>query len=82
MYKESTPTFWEDIYLKNDIGWDLNGPTPIFFHLSKILKTGKVCIVGCGRGFDAVMFAKKGFDEGEDFEGELITVIDELLKEQ
>ena len=26
--------------------------------------------------------AKKGFDEGEDFEGELITVIDELLKEQ
>jgi len=62
MHKESTPTFWEDIYLKNDIGWDLNGPTPIFFHLSKILKTGKVCIVGCGRGFDAVMFAKKGFD--------------------
>tara|TARA_S200000501_G_scaffold8750_1_gene7862 strand:+ start:84403 stop:85008 length:606 start_codon:yes stop_codon:yes gene_type:complete len=62
MHKENSPKFWEDIYLKNDIGWDLNGPTPIFLHLSKFLKTGKVCIVGCGRGFDAVMFAKKGFD--------------------
>ena len=57
MHKENSPKFWEDIYLKNDIGWDLNGPTPIFLHLSKFLKTGKVCIVGCGRGFDAVMFA-------------------------
>ena len=62
MHKENSPKFWVDIYLKNDIGWDLNGPTPIFLHLSKFLKTGKVCIVGCGRGFDAVMFAKKGFD--------------------
>ena len=22
--------FWEDIYKKDDIGWDLNGPTPTF----------------------------------------------------
>ena len=32
--------------------------------------------------YRTIRLAKKGFDEGEDFEGELITVIDELLKEQ
>ena len=25
------------------------------------LKTGSLCIIGCGRGYDAIMFAKKGF---------------------
>ena len=32
--------------------------------------------------YRTIRLAKKGFDEGEDFEGELISVIDELLKEQ
>jgi len=32
--------------------------------------------------YRTIRLAKKGFDESEDFEGELITVIDELLKEQ
>ncbi len=54
--------FWEDIYLENDTGWDLKGVTPVFDSLSNVLIKGKVCIVGCGRGYDAIMFAKKGFD--------------------
>ena len=29
-----------------------------------------------------IRLAKKGFDEGEDFEGELTAVIDELLAEE
>ena len=56
------PQFWEDIYLEDDAGWDLDGVTPIFEALSKSLKKGKVCFVGCGRGYDAVQFAKKGFE--------------------
>ena len=32
--------------------------------------------------YRTIRLAKKGFDEGEDFEGELISVIDELLNEQ
>ena len=32
--------------------------------------------------YRTIRLAKKGFDEGEDFEGELISVIDELLKEE
>ena len=54
--------FWEDIYLENDTGWDLKGVTPVFDSISNELIKGKVCIVGCGRGYDAIMFAKKGFD--------------------
>ena len=54
--------FWEDIYLENDTGWDLKGVTPVFDSISNELIQGKVCIVGCGRGYDAIMFAKKGFD--------------------
>ena len=54
--------FWEDIYLENDTGWDLKGITPVFDSISNELIQGKVCIVGCGRGYDAIMLAKKGFD--------------------
>jgi peptidase E len=55
--------FWEDIYLENDTGWDLKGITPVFDSISNELIQGKVCIVGCGRGYDAIMLAKKGFDK-------------------
>ena len=54
--------FWEDIYKKNDIGWDLNGPTPIFEKIANKLKPGKVIILGCGRGHDAIIFAKLNFE--------------------
>lgn len=54
--------FWDDIYLENDTGWDLKGVTPFFDSISNELIQGKVCILGCGRGYDAIMFAEKGFD--------------------
>ena len=46
--------FWEDIYISGDATWDLGGATDI--------KPGKICIIGCGKGHDAVMFAKKNFE--------------------
>ena len=54
--------FWEDIYKKDDIGWDLNGPTPTFEKIASKLKPGKVIILGCGRGHDAITFARFGFE--------------------
>jgi len=54
--------FWEEIYLADDAGWDLGGITPAIESIADTLTKGKVCILGCGRGYDAVMFAKKGFD--------------------
>ncbi|MFL2982795.1 MAG: methyltransferase domain-containing protein [Candidatus Neomarinimicrobiota bacterium] len=54
--------FWEDIYLADDAGWDLKGPTPIFIELAKEIPIGNLCIIGCGLGYDAIIFAKKGFN--------------------
>ena len=54
--------FWEDLYLSGDADWDLGGETPIFESISKDIRPGKICIVGCGKGHDAVMFAKKKFE--------------------
>ncbi len=54
--------FWENIYLEDDAGWDLKGITPVFDSISNELIPGKVCIVGCGRGYDAIMIAQKGFE--------------------
>ena len=53
--------FWEDRYKKGKIGWDLWAETPVFTAISEKLKPGKVCILGCGNGYDAISFSKKGF---------------------
>ena len=58
---EDNPKFWENIYKNDDAGWDLGGPTPVFVKISSIIKPRKICIIGCGKGYDAVMFAKNNF---------------------
>ena len=60
-YKENIPQFWEDLYQTNYDKWDLKEATPIFKKLATELPLGRVCIIGCGRGYDAIEFAKKGF---------------------
>jgi SAM-dependent methyltransferase len=60
--KEDHPQFWEDFYLADDASWDLYGPTPVFANLADDLSLGNVCIIGSGKGYDAVMFAGKGFN--------------------
>jgi SAM-dependent methyltransferase len=83
MNNEDNAKFWEDIYLADDTGWDLNGPTPVFEHLAESFDRGQVCIIGCGRGYDAVMFAKKGFDvTAVDFAPSAIRALKELIKQQ
>ena len=60
-YKENIPQFWEDLYQTDDDKWDLKDSTPIFKKLANELSLGDLCIIGCGRGYDAIEFAKKGF---------------------
>ena len=62
MLQEDNFQFWEDIYLDNDAGWDLGGVTPVFESIAQEMNKGKLCIVGCGCGYDVIMFAKQGFD--------------------
>ena len=58
----NTPEFWEACYESEMDGWDLGGPTPVFQRLSSEISKGSICVIGCGRGYDAVTFAKQGFD--------------------
>ena len=62
MFQEDNFQFWEDIYFDDDAGWDLSGVTPVFKSIAQDLNPGELCIVGCGRGYDAIMFSKRGFD--------------------
>ena len=75
--------YWENIYLNNDTGWDLGGPTPYIEKISDEIKKGKVIILGCGRGYDAVMLAKKGFEvTAVDFSPSAIKFLNNLANKQ
>ena len=82
MNKEDNSQFWEDIYLQNDTGWDLGGPTPIFSKIASELEPKKICLIGCGRGYDAVMFAEKKFQvTAVDFAPSAVNALKVLAKE-
>lgn len=54
---------WEADYARNTAGWDLGGPTPVFKRLfsSRELTPGRMIVLGAGRGHDARLFARHGF---------------------
>ncbi|MGH2453362.1 MAG: methyltransferase domain-containing protein [bacterium] len=57
--------FWETQYRQGTAAWDLGGPTPSFVHLlagPDAPAPGRMVVPGCGRGYDAVLFARAGFD--------------------
>ena len=81
--KEDSIKFWENKYALDNTGWDLNGPTPVFDNISKNIKKGKVCILGCGRGYDAVMFAERGFSvTAVDFAPSAVEALNNLVNKK
>lgn len=58
--------FWDGRYETGDTPWDLGGPSPHFVELLKnrpdFLKPGRVAVPGSGRGHDAALFAREGFE--------------------
>jgi len=59
----SSSDFWQSIYRQGTTGWDLGGATPVFCRLveSGTLPPGEMIVLGAGRGYDARLFARKGF---------------------
>ncbi len=59
----SSPRFWQSKYDERSTNWDLGGPTPAFVDLADrgVLTPGKMIVLGCGRGYDPVFFATRGF---------------------
>ena len=72
----NSPKFWDELYISQNDNWSINNPSPVFVHLiekSDLLKKGKILILGCGKGHDAIYAAKNGFTVvGVDFSEEAI----------
>ncbi|HEY9660037.1 MAG TPA: methyltransferase domain-containing protein [Allocoleopsis sp.] len=57
--------FWEGRYQEGTARWDLGQPAPPFVSLlagSDPPKPGKMAVLGSGRGHDALLFARNGFE--------------------
>lgn len=59
----STQAFWQSLYEKGRTGWDLGGPTPVFRRIVEEgrFQPGRMVVLGAGRGYDARLFARHGF---------------------
>lgn len=57
--------FWEERYQQGTTAWDLGEPAPpfiTFLQSSEAPPPGKTAVLGCGRGYDALLFASYGFE--------------------
>lgn len=56
--------YWEQNYRQGRTGWDLGEPTPVFRRLADNgrFPPGKMIVLGAGRGYDARLFARRGFE--------------------
>ncbi len=64
--------YWEQRYQEKTTRWDLGKASPPLVRLLNspelTLKRGRIAVLGCGRGYDAMLFADRGFDTiGFDF---------------
>lgn len=64
--------YWEHRYQEGKTNWDLGKASPPLVSLLNspqlALKRGRVAVLGCGRGYDTMLFADRGFDTiGFDF---------------
>ena len=79
----SSPSFWEENYRSGRTGWDLGMPTPVFQRLAESGKfpPGKMLVICAGRGYDARLFARLGFNvTAVDFAEEAVKEMQTLVE--
>lgn len=80
------PEYWDHIYRNEQPRWDLGEATPVFENWLKNRKTqdtGRIAILGCGNGHDALLFAENGFDvTAIDFADEPLTLLKKNIPDQ
>ena len=76
-------SYWEQRYHEGSDRWDIGTAAPplVSFLETTTLPTGRVAVLGCGRGHDALLFAAHGFEViGFDFAPAAITAATALAK--
>src|SRR5437016_1257401 len=66
----SVPAFWEELYAQGRDGWEMGRAAPPLVDLVEATPPprGRVAVPGCGRGHDARLLARHGYDvTGFDF---------------
>jgi len=62
----STPAFWDELYASSQDGWELGGPAPaLVARLDAGLslpRGARVAVPGAGRGHDARVLARRGYE--------------------
>ena len=75
--------YWENRYIEGKTGWDLGQAAPPFVSLLNAAapKAGKIAVLGSGSGYDALLFAQRGFEViGFDFAPSAIASATELAQ--
>jgi SAM-dependent methyltransferase len=66
MVSTANYNYWEQNYQEGTTRWDLGRAAPAFVSLlnagTEVLKPGRAAVLGCGRGYDAIAFAARGFE--------------------
>ena len=65
MLSVANAEFWENRYQQETAFWDLGQAAPPFVSLlqsSAAPAPGRIAVLGCGRGYDALLFAAHGFE--------------------
>ncbi len=80
------PEYWEQKYQEQNTRWDIGEAAPPFVSLlssSSAPLPRRIAVLGCGRGYDAVLFAKHGFEViGFDFATSAIVEAEQIAKSE
>jgi len=77
--------FWETRYQEGTTRWDIGKAAPAFVNLlqsDRAPSPGKTAVLGCGRGYDALLFAQAGHEViGVDFAPSAIAAATDLAQQ-
>lgn len=77
-------SFWQQRYQEGTAGWNLGQPAPpfvSFLNARQAPPPGRTAVLGCGEGYDALLFASKGFEVvGFDFAPSAIAAANQLAE--
>ncbi len=81
----SAPAFWEELYAQGRDGWEMGRAAPPLVDVIETtpLPRGRVAVPGCGRGHDARLLARHGYDvTGFDFSPAAVSAASSLAHDE